>query len=150
MSTARVDESKKGEKLRRFATTLVTIAALGATLALPASADQPQSWVVEIEQPEINPCTGEPLLVTGLAEFTQHEHRNTMVVKSRLLISTGDVVSTMGIVHVVANKNGTRAWLREVNIAPDGSKFKVTIVETLRNGEFDFSFDARCIRGPSN
>ena len=138
-------------EMKRIATVVAEIAVFGATLALPAVADGPETFEVETEQLGINPCTGDPVLLTMVAEFTEHSHQNSYLEKARLIISTGDIETTMANLRVVQNQNGTKAWIREMHNAPDGSKFKVTIINTIRNGqEPEFSFDVRCVQGPDS
>jgi len=129
------------------------LAVLGVLLAVTASAVSaaaPQRWVVETEQAGINPCTGEGILLQMEVLFSTKANRQTTVTHARLLASTGEQDTKLASLHVVENKNGVRATIREIHSAPDGSKFSVTIVNVERSGGSpEFSFDARCIRGPA-
>ncbi|HXV71866.1 MAG TPA: hypothetical protein VEB69_10760 [Acidimicrobiia bacterium] len=65
-------------------------------------------------------------------------------------MSTSEVATKMARLPVVENKNELHFWLREVHVAPDGSKFKVTIRLTiLSDQDPQFSFDVRCVGEPA-
>ncbi len=128
---------------------VVVFGLMSVALALPASADAPQQWVVETEQFGINPCTGDPILLETEILFSQHTHENTSITHARLLGSIGEQQTSLATLHLVENQNGVKATIREMHEAPDGSMFKVTLVNVLRDGsEPVFSFDAQCVRGP--
>ena len=132
------------------ATVLAVFGLLAMSLTLPASADSPQQWIVTTEQPGINPCTGDDIFLEAEVLFSEHVHQNTSLTHARLLASIGAQQTQMAVLHILENPNGLIAWIREIHDAPDGSKFKVTIVNVLRNGsDLQFSFDALCIRGPA-
>ena len=136
--------------MKKRAATLALIGLLATSFALPAAADAPQQWVMETEQLGINPCTGDPIFLETEVLFSVHDHENTTITHARLLGSIGEQQTQLATLHVVENQNGVRASIREIHEAADGSKFKVTISNVLRVGsEPQFSFEARCIRGPA-
>lgn len=135
--------------MRKRAATLVVFGLLAMTLALPAAADAPVRWVIETEQPGENPCTGDPILLQTEVLVSSHVHKNTTVTHGRLLGSIGEHETNLATLHIVENNKGLKATIREMHTAPDGSKFKVTIVNVVKVGTDPvFTFDARCVRAP--
>jgi hypothetical protein len=85
----------------RLVLALLSVVALA--FAAPAAADPPTAITFEDVFPDVNPCTGEDMIVTIAGTAFVHEHGSREVVRSQRTITTSDGFVGRGTDTFVAN-----------------------------------------------
>jgi hypothetical protein len=127
---------------------------LSVVMASPASADKPAEYPIFDQFEDTNPCTGLEHMITFEGTERVHEHKNNVVIKIRIAVTTSDgfegnlvgnvVLKDFGEFGPRSVKDGLNAMLTN---SETGQKFSVKGQFRIRNGEFvSDTFRFRCIR----
>ena len=124
-------------KVLRFVALVVTMFLAATTIGTPpAAADAPSSFDFSDTFPAVNPCTGEPHLVTINFFGRVHEHGDREVVVIHRTGSTSDgYAMDNSVVTQVANGQVIRGTLNDQWRGADGSAYRVRGVFVLAQGD---------------
>lgn len=107
----------------RLVLALLSVVALA--FAAPAAADRPAEFPILDVFPDVNPCTGDDMIVTFTGTFFVHEHGSREVVRGQRTITTSDGFVGHGTDTFVAN--GQVFVFRQTDImtnATTGDRFR--------------------------
>ena len=82
---------------------LVLLSVVALAFAAPAAADRPTEFPILDVFPDVNPCTGDDMIVTFVGTAFVHEHGSRVVVRSERTITTSDGFVGHGTDTFVAN-----------------------------------------------
>ena len=99
----------------------VLVALLALAFAAPAVADRPTEFPVLDVFPDVNPCTGAPMIVTISGTISIHSHGSRELGLTRRTITTSDGFVGRGVDSFVDN----------------GQVFAARITDIVRNGSGD-------------
>jgi hypothetical protein len=111
----------------RLVLALLSVVALA--FAAPAAADRPTEFPIFDVFPDVNPCTGDDMIVTFTGTFFVHEHGSREVVRGQRTITTSDGFVGHGTDTFVAN--GQVFAFRQADImtnATTGERFRARAV----------------------
>ncbi len=105
-----------------------------------AAADAPEPFTVEFSFEDVNPCTGEPHVITIELVIRERVHKNNFVATVRASGSTSDGYTMVsGSETVVETKKGVNARFMDRWVGEDGSKFQA-------RGSFGLNFETEKLR----
>ena len=120
---------------------------LALTIAGPAAADPPSSASFEETFPDVNPCTGDPMMVTIRIAIFEHSHGSRYVGRGVRTITTDDGSAGRGTELFVDNGQIVKSNFTDVMTnAEDGYRFTASggfvyhiATDTLRVDRFKFN-----------
>lgn len=126
----------------------IVVLALLAALASPASAQKPPKVEASVTFPEVNPCTGEPQMVTLSWVITVHKNQNNSVATFKTTVETTDGFSGRGTETEVFTGDKR---INSLNIRTTNGD-QVAMVKgqrriDLATGEVTNNFRSYCVRG---
>lgn len=140
-------------KFTRLVAGAALVAGVVGGIGSPASADKPVEFSESGTFPDINPCTGEPMMVTFNVNVRVHEHGERFVVRSSATGTTDDgYVMDHGGGTQVFNGNNFRSVFTDNWYHEDGSRFQARGVVVVSGEEppgevLVDKFTLRCLGG---
>lgn len=121
---------RRGGIMKRLVIGLLSVVALA--FAAPAAADPPVEEPIFDVFPDINPCSGEPMVVTFVGTALVHEHGERVVAVAHRTITTSDGFVGHGTDSFVENGQVLRATLTDiVTNEATGQRFRARFVFVL-------------------
>ena len=113
----------------RLVVALLSVVALA--FAAPAAADAPTEFPILDVFPDINPCTGNPMIVTFIGTVRVHEHGSRIVAHAHRTITTSDGFVGRGTDTFVDNGRVVAATLNDMLANASGDRFRARFVFVL-------------------
>ena len=110
---------------------LVLLGLLALAVAAPAAADRPTEFPILDVFPDVNPCTGNPMIVTFVGTVLVHEHGSREVAVAHRTITTSDGFVGHGTDSFVQNGQVLRARLTDIMTNASGDRFRAHFVFVL-------------------
>ena len=136
--------------MRRFMLIAAVLAVLVGVLAVPAAADPPIEAASANELDRVNPCTGEPNVVTLTGTARIHPgHPNNFVARTTWAITTSDGYTGSGVENMVLTKSIARAHLTLRLSNGEGSRYHIisTLVFNIDQQELKVFFETSKCNG---
>jgi hypothetical protein len=122
------------------------LSVLALAFAVPAAADPPTPIEFVDVFPDVNPCTGDPMMVTITTTGREHSHGSRLVFHSERTITTSDGFVGRGTESFVDNGQVLRARLTDIMRNASGDRFRARAVfvfdlstETVRVERFELT-----------
>jgi hypothetical protein len=115
------------------------LSVLALAFAVPAAADPPTPVEFVDVFPDVNPCTGDPMMVTIVTRGFEHSHGSRFVFHSKRTITTSDGFVGRGTESAVDNGQVFRARLTDIMRHPSGARFRA-------RGVFVFDISTETVR----
>jgi hypothetical protein len=109
----------------------VLLGLLALAVAAPAAADRPTEFPILDVFPDVNPCTGNPMIVTFVGTVLVHEHGSREVAVAHRTITTSDGFVGHGTDSFVQNGQVLRARLTDIMTNASGDRFRAHFVFVL-------------------
>lgn len=110
---------------------LAMLGVVALAFAAPAAADRPQQFPIFDQFPDVNPCTGEEMMVTFTGTFYVHEHGSREVVRGDRTITTSDGFVGHGTDSFVDNGQVVRFRQTDIMANDSGDRFRARGVFVL-------------------
>jgi hypothetical protein len=128
----------------RLVVGLLSVVALA--FAVPAAADAPTEFTYREVFPDVNPCTGGPMMVTLVGTGFLHEHGSREVAHFERTITTSDGFAGRGTESFVYNGRVVRFRFADIMTNASGDRFRAKGVfvgdvatETVRVDKFELT-----------
>ena len=128
----------------RLVVGLLSVVALA--FAAPAAANAPGEYFFRDVFPDVNPCTGGPMMVTLVARGFVHEHGSREVVHAERTITTSDGFAGRGTESFVDNGRVIMFRFADIMRNASGDRFRARGVfvvnvatDTVRVDRFDLT-----------
>jgi hypothetical protein len=115
-----------GRPVMRLVLVLLSVVALA--FAAPAAADRPTSEPIFEVFPDVNPCTGTPMVVTFVGTVFFHEHGSRIVAHAHRTITTSDGFVGHGTDNFVDNGQVVVSRLSDIMSNASGDRFRAHFV----------------------
>jgi hypothetical protein len=110
----------------RLVLALLSVVALA--FAAPAAADRPTEFPILDVFPDVNPCTGSPMIVTFVGTVSVHEHGSRVVAYAHRTITTSDGFAGHGTDNFVDNGQVIVSRLSDIMSNASGARFSARFV----------------------
>ena len=110
--------------MKRLIVGLLSVTALA--FAGPAAADAPFTETWDDTFPDVNPCTGDPMMVTIAGTVRVHQHGTREVVHGQRTITTSDGFAGRGTESFVANGRVERYSFSDMMANASGDRFRAS------------------------
>src|ERR671922_662432 len=110
---------------------LVLLGLLALTFAAPAAADRPTEFPILDVFADVNPCTGNAMIVTFTGTVLVHSHDSRTVAIAHRTITTSDGFVGHGTDSFVENGQVLRARITDVMTNASGDRFRAHFVFVL-------------------
>jgi hypothetical protein len=132
--------------MKRLIIGLLSVTALA--FAGPAAADRPTTVTWEFTFPDVNPCTGDSMMVTIAGSGFVHEHGSREVAHFERTITTSDGFVGRGTESFVANGRIERFRFSDMMANASGDRFRargVGVYHTSSDTVRVDRFELRCL-----
>ena len=134
-------------KVTRLGALLALLLSVVALLvAAPAAADRPTQFPILDVFPDVNPCTGNPMMVTFVGTAYVHDHDGRVVARAQRTITTSDGFVGHGTDNFVDNGQVLMARITDIMTNASGDRFRARGVfvldlstETVRVDRFELT-----------
>ena len=131
---------------------LALLSVIALAFAAPAAADRPTEFPILDVFPDVNPCTGNPMIVTFSGTGFVHEHGSRIVLRTQRTITTSDGFVGHGTDSFVDNGQVLAGRITDIMTNASGDRFRargVFVLDLNTDAVRVDKFELTCL-GPTN